>query len=195
MLITNDVLNGDVVSQLRNGGIGIIPTDTVYGIVCRAADKEAVGRLYAAKHRESKPGTVIAAHTQQLIDLGIKARYVKPVEAYWPNPISVVIPNFELGYIHLGRGGIAVRIPKDDKLHEMLLKTGPLLTSSANQPGEPEATNIEEAKGYFNADVDFYVNGGDLSGREASTVIRIVDDAVEVLRQGSIKINEDGTIA
>src|SRR5688500_17753578 len=92
-----NTLSDSKLSQLLNsGGVGVIPTDTVYGLVCSAANQEAVARLYALKSRENKPGTVIAASVDQLVALGIKARYLKPVESYWPNPISVIIPNFEL---------------------------------------------------------------------------------------------------
>lgn len=195
MLKTDSLQDQALVDLIKNGAMGIIPTDTVYGLVCSAANEQAVSRLYSLKSRESKPGTVIAASVEQLVNLGMKARYLKPVEMYWPNPISVIIPNYELKYIHVGLGGIAVRLPDDKKLRILLEKVGPLLTSSANQPGEAEATTIKEAQDYFGADVDFYIDGGDLSDRRPSTLIRVVDDAVEVLRQGAVKIKEDGTIA
>lgn len=178
-------------NALKPGAVGVLPTDTLYGLVCRAADEEAVRRLYDIKKRDGKPGTVIAADVQQLVDLGIKARYLKPVEHFWPGPISIVIPSHELAYIHLGKGSIALRIPKDDELVKLLNQTGPLLTTSANMPGEQPANTVEEAKQYFGDSVDFYVDGGDLSGHEPSTIIRVVDDAIEVLREGAVKIDEN----
>jgi tRNA threonylcarbamoyl adenosine modification protein (Sua5/YciO/YrdC/YwlC family) len=179
----------------RAGAVGVIPTDTVYGVVACAADETAVGRLYAVKSRENKPGTVIAANIDQLATLGIPRRYLKAVEQFWPGPVSVVVPSVpELAYLDAGKGTLAVRIPSDAPLAALLERTGPLLTSSANQPGEPPATTITEAKRYFGDEVDFYVDGGDLSDRRPSTVIRIIDDAVEVLREGAVKINENGEI-
>jgi tRNA threonylcarbamoyl adenosine modification protein (Sua5/YciO/YrdC/YwlC family) len=180
---------------LTPGSVGVIPTDTVYGVVACAADETAVRRLYAVKSRENKPGTVIAASITQLVALGIPRRYLKAVEQYWPGPISVVVPSVpELAYLDASKGTLAVRIPSDPSLIPLLEQTGPLLTSSANQPGEPPATTVAEARGYFGDEVDFYVDGGDLSGRQPSTVIRIVDDAVEVLREGAVKISENGEI-
>lgn len=179
---------------LNTGSVAIIPTDTVYGLVCRADNEVAVANLYGLKNREKKPGTVIAANIDQLVELGIKARYLKPVSHYWPNSISIVIPSFELKHIHMGVGSIAVRIPKHPELVNLLMKTGPLLSTSANLPGEPEASTVSEAELYFGELVDVYVDGGDLSGRAASTIIRIVDDAVEVLREGAVKIAENGNI-
>jgi L-threonylcarbamoyladenylate synthase len=174
------------------GTIGVIPTDTVYGVACRASDQAAVVRLYELKKRENKPGTLIAASIKQLEELGLKHRYLKAVEQFWPGAVSVVIPASDpaLSYLHQGKFSLAVRIPDDKNLQNLLKKTGPLLTSSANQPGQEPAFNIAQAKEYFGDKVDFYEDGGDLSGRQPSTLIRILDDAIEVLRQGAVKIDQ-----
>lgn len=195
MLILTDYEDARLADGLNDGLIAVIPTDTVYGLVCRADNEAAVARLYGLKKRETKPGTVIASDIDQLVGLGIKARYLKPVAHYWPNPISIVIPSFDLKHIHLGVGSIAMRVPKHAQLAKLLTKTGPLLSTSANHPGQPEAANLEQATKYFGESVDIYLDGGDLSGKAASTVIRVVDDAVEVLREGAIKIAENGEIA
>lgn len=194
MIILNTLSDTKLAELLNDGGVGIIPTDTVYGLVCRAADQAAVARLYKLKDRHKKPGTVIAASIDQLVTLGIKRSYLKPVEHFWPNPISVIIPNSQLEYIHAGVGSIAVRIPSDKALSGLLKLTGPLLTTSANLPGEPEADNVERAMYYFNDKVDFYVDAGNLRSRKPSTLIRIVDDAIEILREGAVKVNEKGEI-
>ncbi|HET6924941.1 MAG TPA: L-threonylcarbamoyladenylate synthase [Candidatus Saccharimonadales bacterium] len=174
------------------GCVGVLPTDTVYGLVARAADESAVKRLYDLKFREGKPGTIIAASTDQLVGLGLKARYLKAVEQFWPGAVSVIIPcGPELTYLHEGKFSLAVRIPDNQELLNLLSKTGPLLTSSANHPGEPTATTLEQANAYFNGNVDFYIDGGDLSNHLPSTIIRIVDDAIEIIRQGAVKVQEN----
>ena len=194
----NNVMKIEQAASVLNtpGVVGVLPTDTLYGLVCRASDKEAVQRLYLLKKREGKPGTVVAASMEQLVALGVKKRYLKAVEQFWPNAISVIVPCSELEYLHLGLFSLAVRIPRDPALVTLLEKTGPLLTTSANLPGEPQAANIQEVQAYFGDTVDFYVDGGDLSNRQPSTLIRIVDDAIEVLRPGAVTINEEtGRIA
>lgn len=181
-----------VIDRIKAGAVGVLPTDTVYGLAALAANKEAVKRLYALKDRKCKPGTVIAANIEQLVDLGLKKRYLTAVQAYWPNPISVVVPSEPaLSFLDQGQGTLAVRLPKDAWLQKLLLQTGPLLTSSANQPGQPPAINIDEAKAYFGDKLDFYEDGGNLAGHQASTVIRVVDDAVVVLRPGAVKIDTE----
>lgn len=192
---TFKVTDPQVVKLLCNGKVGILPTDTIYGIVCQAADETAAARLYDLKKRENKPGTVIAADIEQLVELGVPRRYLKAVEQFWPNPISIIIPcSDNLQYLHLGKKGLAIRLPKETVLINLLQKTGPLLTTSANHPGEPPANTIEEAKQYFGDQVDFYVDGGDLSNRPASTIIRIIDDEIEVIRQGAVKLDENGMV-
>ncbi|GAC1391684.1 MAG: L-threonylcarbamoyladenylate synthase [Candidatus Saccharimonadales bacterium] len=196
MLKLAHLIDDSLIALLLKGGVGVIPTDTVYGLVGAASLPETVTRLYRLKHREQKPGTIIAGSITQLIQLGVKARYLKAVENYWPGAISVVIPvGEELRYLHQGVHSLAFRIPHSPMLIQFLERTGPLITSSANHPGEAVATTLDQAEAYFGDQVDFYVDGGDLRGQLHSTVIRIVDDAIEVLRMGAVKINENGVIS
>lgn len=189
------VADDRLVNLLRSGSVGVLPTDTVYGIVCRAADETAVTRLYALKVRDHKPGTIIADTMDHLIELGFKARYIHACEAFWPNPLSVVVPCSQSA-LSQGVGSIAVRVVKGpEALLRLLEQTGPLLTSSANRPSEPSANTIQDAQEYFGNTVDFYVDGGDLSDQKPSTLIRVVDDAIEVLRLGAVTISESGRIS
>jgi L-threonylcarbamoyladenylate synthase len=176
-------------AMLKSGAVGVLPTDTVYGLVCQASNADAVKRLYLTKRREKKPGTIIASSIEQLVELGITRRYLKAVEQYWPGAISVIIPCDDLEHVHLGLRSVAVRVTDNKSLIEVLKATGPLLSTSTNHPGQPTANTIPEAHDYFGDQVDFYVDGGDLTGRLPSTVIRVIDDTVEVLRQGAGKID------
>lgn len=175
------------------GKVVVIPTDTVYGLSALAENQKAVESLYNLKNRQAKPGTVIASSIDQLVDLGIKRRYLTAAQDFWPSQISVEIPH-DLSYLSQGTGRQAFRIVADPKLIKLLNQTGPLLTSSCNSPGEPPAQNINQAIAYFENKVDYYVDGGDLSDRKSSTLIRIVDDAIEVIREGAVKIDESGRI-
>ena len=179
-----DVLN-------KPGSVVVMASDTVYGLMARAEDKTAVAKLYSLKDRHSKPGTLIGLNIDQLSELGLKKRYLKAVEQYWPGPVSVVIPtgNPKLDYLTQGLSDLAVRVPDNSHLAQIMSICGPLITTSANLPGKPPAVNINEAKAYFHDRVDAYYDGGDLSGHLPSTVIRIVDDAIEVIRQGAVKIS------
>jgi L-threonylcarbamoyladenylate synthase len=185
-----------LIKLLNEGAVGVIPTDTVYGLVCRAADQASVARLYGLKNRIKKLGTLIAADIPQLVELGMKQRYLKAIEQIWPGAVSVVIPFSDPAgsYLRQGKMDIAVRLPADKAVVQLLSKTGPLLTTSANLPDQPPAATIQSAREYFKDTVDFYVDGGDLSNRQPSTIIRVVDDAIEILRQGAVKIENNGVV-
>lgn len=189
MYIFHSLTDVELVRVLRNGGVGVLPTDTLYGLVARASDPHAIERLYALKHRERKPGTTIAASVDQLIDLGVDPTLVAQVASYWPGPLSVVFPlDDSLGHIHQGVGESPFRVVADEHLQALLAQTGPLVTSSANQPGEPPAQNYAEAHAYFGDSVDFYVDAGELEKREPSTIAGIRPNGLRVFRQGAYKL-------
>jgi len=185
------ITDSEVIRLLNGGAIGILPTDTVYGIVAVASNQKAVGALYAAKHREGKPGTLIAANITQLQTLGIAEDLLVSGTAFWPGPVSVVLSvKKDLSYLHQGQDSLAVRVTADKKLRKLLEQTGPLLTSSANMPNEPTAKDIQEAEHYFGNSVDFYVDGGTIEGNMPSTVLRLEADGTKtVLRRGAIPID------
>lgn len=185
----SDIKDPAVAELLLAGKVGVIPCDTVYGLVARAADEQAVARLYALKHREHKPGTLIGASIDQIAALGIPRRYLTAVQQFWPGAVSVETPH-HIEYLTQGTGRQAIRIPDNAAVLELLQKTGPLQTTSANQPDEPVANTIKEAEAYFGDSVDFYVDGGDMSGHLPSTIVRVIDDELEVVRQGAVHIKE-----
>lgn len=176
---------------INKGGVGVIPTDTVYGLVARAEDPKAVARMYTLKNRDHKPSTIIAANTEQLIKLGVDPAHINKAKKWWPNPLSVETPLGEdLSYLHQGTRRQGFRVVSDEKVRYVLEKTGPLVTSSANHPGKPGSVTAHEAIAYFDNLVDFYIDGGDLSGRAPSTIIKITDSGdIEVVREGAIMIH------
>ncbi len=182
-----DLSHPELIDALRNDGVGVLLTDTVYGIVGRAQSVAAATRVIEAKGRKYKPGTLIAANIQQLIDLGLPHDHIKICQHFWPGPVSIVIPaGPELEYIHLGKESIVVRIPDKPELITLLEAVGPLLTTSANLPDEPMISTIAEAQKLFGRRLNFYVDGGRLSAPVASTIISI---DIAVLRQGAATIN------
>ncbi len=186
-MITVDL--DEAAALLKAGNIGIIPTDTLYGLAVCASDKKAVERFYKLKNRTKKPGTIIAASIEQLIELGVDEHHLRRAEKLWPNSLSIETPlNDNLAYLHQSTGRQALRIVPDNNVRALLEQTGPLLTSSANQPGKTTANNIIEAKTYFNDNVDFYVDAGDLSERKPSTIARFENGQLEVIREGAYQV-------
>jgi len=178
-----------LINLIKSGKVGILPTDTLYGLVASVKNINAINRLYELKSRERKPGTVIFSNPSQLKDLGVDNKYLKQAIKYWSQPISIIMPvDDKLFYLHQGVSSLAFRLVRDKNLVKLLNVTGPLMTSSANLPGKQPATTITEAKSYFDNKVDFYIDGGDLTNRQASTIIRLKKDGFEVIRQGSVPL-------
>ncbi|MCX6753356.1 MAG: L-threonylcarbamoyladenylate synthase [Candidatus Nomurabacteria bacterium] len=186
------ILKG-VIKSLKKDGIGIIPTDTLYGIVGSAFSKKAVEKIYKIKGRdENKPFIVLISSIKDLEKFGIqhpyKLEFVRMLEKFWPGKVSVILSCSKYKYLHRGENAIAFRLPNKKSLIELIKKTGPLVAPSANPQGMIPASNIKEAKKYFGDNVDFYVAGGTLKSKP-STLIKINKNGeIEVLR-GKLKSN------
>lgn len=179
-----------LIALINDGRIGVIPTDTVYGLVGKAASEKAIKRMYAVKSRAQQPGTTIAASTDQLSRLGFPIAQLLRAKNYWPNALSVEMSAAHIPhYLSTGEPVMAARIPDKLDLTNLLRATGPLMTTSANAPKQPTSTSIQMAIDYFGDEVDFYVDGGDLSGRPPSTIIGFDSNGkIIIYRQGAVKI-------
>ncbi len=168
----NSVVDTGLVKLLHNGAVGVIPTDTVYGLVARACDQQAIERLYNVKKRPNQPGTVIAHSIDDLALLGLDRRELSRAAVYWPDSVSVIVDATHVAsYLKRTRISLAVRIPRDPLLQRLLAQTGPLMTTSANKPGLPTSTSIAEAEAYFGETIDFYVDVGYVGGDNPSKIV------------------------
>jgi L-threonylcarbamoyladenylate synthase len=173
---------------LRTGGVGILPTDTLYGLIGSAFSKKAVARIYRLKKRNlKKPLIVLIGSFRDLARFGVKPdkKIFVILRCVWPGKISVILPcrNKKFRYLHRGTNTVAFRLPAKKSLRAFLKKTGPLVAPSANPEGLPPARTIREAKKYFGDTVDFYVDGGTLRSLP-STLIRIKNGSIVVKRRG-----------
>lgn len=186
MKVFKNITDPEVVAMLRRGAVGVLPTDTLYGIVASIAYPDAIERLYEARNRSSLKGciTLIADKDQVANLVEWDAFDRKMASTYWPGPVSIVLPVVEYTptYLHPVKGTLAFRVPDKESLRTLLWHTGPLFAPSANLAGLKPATTLKEAQAYFGGNVDFYVDAGDLSGNMPSTLIRQKDGQIEVLR-------------
>ncbi len=177
------------ISQIiKQGQVAVIPTDTIYGIVASALNKQAVEEVYRLRKRNpEKPCIILASSLEDIENFGITLdqNTKNYLNQLWPNPVSVILscPNPKFEYLHRGTNTLAFRIPKSNSLLGLLKQTGPIIAPSANFEGMKPATTIEEAKSYFKDEVPFYEDQGELNS-EPSTLIQIQDNQVTVLRQG-----------
>ena len=192
-MITFKDFGPKIVEILKKGGVGVVPTDTIYGISASALDKKAVERVYSLKGKaEQKPMIVLISSPKDLDILDVRLNTVakKFLKTYWPGRVSVILDCLakKYEYLHRGTKTLAFRVPAYPDLISLLKKTGPLVSTSANPGGKEPAGNIAQAKKYFGEKMDFYVDIGDL-GSTPSTVARIYENGnVEIIREGSVKI-------
>jgi L-threonylcarbamoyladenylate synthase len=184
----------EIIDLLKSGGVGIIPTDTLYGVVASVWSRDAVERVYALRKRDlDKPCIVLIADIAELeqFSVHVSSKESAWLETVWPGKVSVLLPcpDTALHYLTRGTGSLAFRIPDDDALRALLRETGPLIAPSANPQGEAPAETIDEAKRYFGDAVDFYIDGGTLQSKP-STIVQLENGRVTVLRAGAVDIIE-----
>lgn len=191
MSYITDKVDDEVVRLLQSGGIGLLPSDTIYGLSCLALDETAVKRLHQLKGRpENKPFVILISDSAQLAKLRIDLSESTPVLRYWPGSLTFVCPAPKApNWLHMGTGTLAVRQPDKPELCDLIAETGPIISTSANISGKNPASSIKGAQKYFGDKLDFYVDIGPVHGK-ASTIVQPKLGKLEVLRQGAVRIDE-----
>jgi L-threonylcarbamoyladenylate synthase len=179
------------IKLLKKGGVGILPTDTIYGLLGSALNPKTVERIYKLRKRQKgKPMIVLISSLNNLglFDIKLSLKQKNLLKKLWPNPVSVILacPNQRFYYLHRGTKTLAFRIPKSESLIKLLKKTGPLVAPSANPSGLKPAETIKQAKNYFKDQVEFYVDVGKVTSFP-STLISLKNDKIKILRKGAFK--------
>ena len=162
--------------MIRQGNVGVVPTDTLYGLLASAHNKKAVERVYGLKGRSpEKKFIILISSIEELSSFSITLteEQREVIGRFWPGPVSIVL-----------QGGIAFRLPDDAKLISFLKESGPCIAPSANPEGLQPAETIEEARKYFGDKVDFYMDGGKLSGMPSTLIALDEKGVVTILREG-----------
>jgi L-threonylcarbamoyladenylate synthase len=197
--IMNAFLKKEVVltpeEVLLSDGVGVMPTDTLYGLVASVYSEDAVKRIYDLKGRDSDKGLIVLISSFKDLEIfGIKvsSRAKIFLKKFWPGKLSVVFPFDKTLFPHLDKTGgtLAVRLPDKKDLIKFIKKTGPIVAPSANLQGLAPAKSIEEAQNYFGNNVDFYINGGEIDSLP-STLVKIEGKEIKVLRGGAVTIPDE----
>jgi len=178
----------NLIEVLENNGVVVMPTDTIYGIVGKALQKNTVERIYKIKGRSpDKPCIVLIGDIKELQKFGIKIikKQEEILKKYWPGPVSIILDctDNKFKYLHRGTKTLAFRMPSSQVLRDLLLKVGPLIAPSANPEARLPSKNIEEAKKYFGNFVDLYIDGGELTSKASKLIKLNGDGSLLVLRE------------
>lgn len=186
MKIVKSLRDPQVAATLTSGGIVVARTDTIYGILARADNEQAVQRVFDVKGRSDykSPIVLISDREHMLVPLPDAQR--KLSETVWPGKVTIAIPidkSTAPAWLHRGNNEFGHRMPADDDLRALIARTGPLIAPSANPEADPPASTIEEAIEYFGEQIDLYVDGGRVEDDTPSQLLRIDEQGnVERLR-------------
>jgi L-threonylcarbamoyladenylate synthase len=176
---------------IKNGGIVIFPTDTVYGIGCNPYNENAVKKIYKIKSREKIKSLPVLAYSLEIVK---KITHIDPftekiIEKYWPGSLTLIL---ELTDQKLKKSlnldnKIAIRIPDSKCTLKLLEKCSLLVGTSANISGNSSYTNPDEClKNIKNYDV--FLNGGTITSKGESTIIEIENEEIKMIREGVLKM-------
>lgn len=181
---------------LREGGIGIFPTETVYGIGTNGLNSEDIKRIYDIKNRPyNKPISLLVSDITMIekVAKNITEIEYKIIKNFFPGPITLILEKSDIVPDILTSGGntVGVRMPEEKIALELIKNAGvPIATPSANITGKKSGTNYEEIIEDFKDKVDFFIDGGNSRIGQGSTIVKIENNIPKILRQGAITLEE-----
>lgn len=179
----------EIIATLRGSEPVVVPTDTVYGVIADAFDPKATTALRDAKGLPpSAPLTVLIRTPRQVAGLvsEIPEAADRLMASYWPGPLTIILPATDGLTWDIGtRTVVALRMPTDELLLEVIADIGPLVCSAAVRPGGEPPHTVAAAQEALGDGVGLYVDGGELEGTW-STIVDLTRDHATVLREGAI---------
>ena len=188
-------------NTIRNGGLVLFPTETVYGLGADGLNPDAVRKIYEAKGRKSDNPLIL--HISNIEMLGRIAKNITDVEfklmnAFWPGPFTIILNKTDIvpDIVSAGLDTVGIRMPSNE-IAQNLIKFAdtPIAAPSANISGRPSGTNIDDIYQEFADKVDYFVDGGECNIGVESTVVRVINDVPHILRPGKITAEDIKNVA
>ncbi len=196
MKILNKENINEIVSAVKKGKVLVFPTETSYGLGCDATNQESVDKIFKIKKRSNSKSLLVVVDSIKEAKKYLKWSGVleKISQRYWPGSLTVVSDSCLNNNLSVGVAGedntLALRVGEDDFLKEICHNLDyPLVATSANIAGEGNIYKFEEIKKVFDKEDVVLVDGGNLQVVPSTTIIKIKDEKLTVLRQGSLKID------
>ncbi|MEZ4569313.1 MAG: L-threonylcarbamoyladenylate synthase [Thermomicrobiales bacterium] len=187
---THDI--GRVAEGLKEGGVAIVPTDTVYGVAASLDRPEAIGRIFDLKGRPAdRPIPILVSGRDAINKYGteISERTIRLIEEFWPGALTVIVPATPAVPEACLAGGntVGLRMPDHPELLALISRCGgALAVTSANKSGDPETTTAREAYESLRELADIVLDTGPTPGRKPSTVVNANVDPPRIIRDAGI---------
>lgn len=177
---------------IKKGGIVIFPTETVYGIGTNGLDEEAVKKLYEVKDRPlTKPISLLVSNFDMINQVAedITEMEYKIMKNFFPGPLTIILNKKSCVPDILTANGntVGIRMPDNEIALKLIELSGvPIATPSANISGRPSGIDIEDIKKDFEGKVDLFIDSGKSKIGSGSTIVKVEDNEIKILRQGII---------
>jgi L-threonylcarbamoyladenylate synthase len=183
------------VDTLKQGGIILAPTDTVWGLMCDFANEEAVSSIYSIKKSPLKPLAILVDSLEAIekldVEMTLPARMI--AETYWPGPLTLIFKSAHDGIKHIAgeNNSIGVRIPDYEELREMIKWFGqPIAATSANISGQGQPLTFEDIPDDITTSADLICRFSEEPSGNASTVVDCTGDVFKIIREGDITMDK-----
>lgn len=181
---------------IKKGKIVLFPTETVYGIGANALEKKAVDKIFKAKGRASdNPLIVHICNLEMLNSLVEEVGEIekKLINKFWPGPLTIIFNRKECvpNNVTAGLNTVGIRMPSN-KIANKLIEFAnlPIAAPSANISGKPSGTKIEDIIDELDGKVDYILDSGMVDIGVESTVVRVIENKVHILRPGKITVED-----
>ena len=179
--------------SIKNGAVVIFPTDTVYGIGCNPYNENAVNRIYEIKKRDKTKQLPVLGYSKQILEDIVKFDVYanKIADKFWPGELTIVLPlkDDKLKKLPGIENTLAVRVPNNKCALSLLKKCRLIIGTSANISGKEPFTNPQNIENDISK-CDIFLNGGIIQNSNVSTIIKIQNKDIKILRYGNISKND-----
>lgn len=181
---------------IKNGGIVVFPTETVYGIGTNGLNENSIKRLYEVKQRPlNKPISLLVNSIEMIeqITQNISELEYKLIKKFMPGPLTIILKKKDIIPNILTANGdtVGIRMPENKIALKLIEYAGvPIATPSANISGKPSGTDLDIIMKDFGENVDYFIDGGKSKIGIASTIVQVIDGKPHILREGSISKEE-----
>lgn len=190
----NDLL--EAARYIKDGKLVLFPTETVYGIGANGLDDNAVKKIFVAKNRAQDNPLILHISNINMLDRiaeDLTELEKKIINDFFPGPLTIILKRKENipNSVTAGLDTVGVRMPENKIARDLIeLADTPVAAPSANISGKPSGTNVQDIFNELNDKVDYILDGGDTKIGLESTVIRIINNKIHILRPGKVTYDD-----